>query len=326
MSAATANASDSALDAYLQAATLACNTTPWNLSTAPEHIKSVAIQAVGNEHGDLYTSALDRLVPVLRCVPRLYIGTSIPSGNDVYCGDVVNNVSFTNRAIQASATAARAFVERYPTAPPFDWYISPEQFLNTLGEGCSPKQREQPHIGAAELAAAWGKFLGAWTRALAAVRPGTRVLWSPAAPESPRRGSNASAFYAAALGASLRTIAAAAPLLTDLAIQDSVGKASNASSPGHIDYAVGCLDAAWHANISKAALSLPPAFNVSTTVNMELFLRKGHRSPPSAIVDLPAEPYEARSREVCYAAHGLEIGPSWEARYWLRDLTELWVQ
>ena len=74
---------------------------------------------------------------------------------------------------------------------------------------------------------------------------------------------------------------AAAPLLTDLAIQDSVGKASNASTPGHVTYAVGCLDAAWHANISKAALS-PPAFNVSTTVNMELFLRKGHRSPPSA--------------------------------------------
>lgn len=325
MSAAAANASDSALDAYLQATTLAC-TRPWNLSTAPEHINSVAIQAVGNEHGDLYASVLDQLVPALGCVPRLYIGTSIPSSNDVYCGDVVNNESFTRRAIEASATAARAFVERYPAAPPFDWYISPEQFLNYLGEGCSPKQRRQQHISASELAAAWGEFLGAWTRALAAVRPGTRVLWSPAAPESPRRGTNASSSYAATLGASLRAIAAAAPLITDLAIQDSVGKASNASTPRHIAYAVGCLDAAWHANISKAALSLPPAFNVSTTVNMELFLRKGHRSPPSAIVDLPAEPYESRSREVCYAAHGLEIGPSWEARYWLHDLTELWVQ
>ena len=59
---------------------------------------------------------------------------------------------------------------------------------------------------------------------------------------------------------------------------------------GVIDYPVGCLDAAWHANISKAAFSAHPALNVSTSVNMELFLRKGHRSPPSAIVDLPGEP------------------------------------
>lgn len=52
------------------------------------------------------------------------------------------------------------------------------------------------------------------------------------------------------------------------------GKASNASAMGEIDYLVGCLDAAWHANISKAALSAHPALNVTTVVNMELFLRK----------------------------------------------------
>jgi hypothetical protein len=332
MSAAAGNASDSALEAYLQSVKLACHATPWNLSSSPEHITSVAIQAVGDVHGKLYTSALDRLIPALGCVPRLYIGTSIPRGSDLYCADVVNNASFTQGAIEASAAAARAFVERYPAAQPFDWYISPEQFLNHLAEGCSPKPQQhhhrnhhRQHISATELAAAWGKFLEAWTAALAAVRPGTRVLWSPAAPESPIASSGRSA-YATALADSLRTIASSAPLLTDLAIQDSVGKASNASTPGHIEYAVGCLDAAWHANISKAAFAALPTLNVSTTVNMELFLRKGRRSPPSAIIDLPAEPYEARRREICYADNGLELGPSWEARFWLQDLTELWVQ
>ena len=132
--------------------------------------------------------------------------------------------------------------------------------------------------------------------------------------------------YAATLGASLRTIAESASLLTDLAIQDSVGKASNASTPGRIDYPVGCLDTAFHANISKAAFTAHPALNITTTVNVERFLRKGHRVPASAIVDLPGDPWELRRREVCYAAQGLALGPSWEARYWLHDLTEVWEQ
>ena len=219
MSAASANASDVTLQAYLQSAKLACHTTPWNLSTSPDHITSVAIQAVGDVHGELYAAALDRLIPALGCVPRLYIGTSIPRGNDVYCGDVVQNASFVQRAVEASAAAARAFVQRYPNAT-FDWYISPEQFLDHLGEGCSPKQPDQDgqhhmhhhvhgqHISAAELAAAWGRFLGAWTGALANIRPGTRVLWSPASPETQRRGSNASSVYADTLGNSLQAIAA----------------------------------------------------------------------------------------------------------------------
>ena len=118
MSAAAGNASDSALEAYLQSVKLACHATPWNLGSSPEHITSVAIQAVGDVHGKLYTSALDRLIPALGCVPRLYIGTSIPRSNDLYCGDVVNNASFTQGAIEASAAAARAFVERYPAAQP----------------------------------------------------------------------------------------------------------------------------------------------------------------------------------------------------------------
>ena len=55
-----------------------------------------------------------------------------------------------------------------------------------------------------------------------------------------------------------------------------------------------------------------------------MFLRKGHRVPASAIVTLPANPIELRDREVCYNAQGLSLGPSWEARYWLSDLTEVW--
>eukprot|EP00937_MAST-01D_sp_MAST-1D-sp2_P004132 g4132.t1 len=326
MSATAANASQIALQEYLRAVELASR-APYNLSTSPQHINSIAIQAVANKDGALYTTALDRIIPTLVRFPRLYIGTVIPRGTDFYCADVLN-AKFVSRAVNVSGAAARAFVDRYAPLLPgsFAWYISPEQFLNHLAEGCTAQQPPRRIISASELAAAWGMFLRSWTQALAAARPGTRILWSPAAPESVRRGTNGSAAYAAALSASLRSIATAAPLLTDIAVQDSVGKASNASVPGHIAYPVGCPDAAWHANISRSALAAAPACNVTTTVNMELFLRKGRRLPPSAIVDLPAEPYEARRREVCYAGQDMELGPCWEARFWLRDKTQEWLQ
>jgi hypothetical protein len=348
MSAASANASGTALEEYLRAAAFAC-TSPWNVSTSTQYVSSVAIQSVGDGEGGgkLYGTALNRMIPALRCIPQMYVGTTIPRSRDFYCGDVLNS-TFTARAIQSSAAAARAFVERYGATLEFAWYIAPEQFLNHFAEGCTPKSDAAARITASALAAAWGAFLREWTEALAAVRPRTRILWSPAAPESPVRGSNTSAAYAATLRASLRTIAASAPLLTDIAIQDSVGKASNASTVGTIEYPVGCVDAAWHANISKAAFAAPAAagstdaagsaagpaagsaagtvLNVTTVVNMELFLRKGRRSPASAIIDIPGDPLELRRRAVCYEAHELAVGPSWEARYWLRDLTEVWQQ
>ena len=102
MSAASANASDSTLQAYLQTAALACR-PPWNISTSPQFLSSVAIQAVGDVRGSLYGAALDRMVPALACVPQLYVGTSIPRGDDFYCGDVLNS-SFTAHAVGASAS------------------------------------------------------------------------------------------------------------------------------------------------------------------------------------------------------------------------------
>jgi hypothetical protein len=209
MSAASANVSDIALQQYLRSGHFACS-APWNISSSPSFISSVAIQSVGDGRngGALYTTALDAMLPALQCIPQLYIGTTIPHGADFYCSDVLN-LTYTAEAIATSAAAARAFVDRYEAllVEPleFAWYISPEQFLNHFAEGCSPKLRENEaaavdivrsnhitsdHISAAQLASAWGDFLRAWTQALAAVRPGTRILWSPAAPESPVRGSN----------------------------------------------------------------------------------------------------------------------------------------
>ena len=323
MSAASANESTVALEAYLQSARRSCS-SPWNVSTSPFHISSIAIQSVAGEDGALYDAALQRMLPALSCVPQLFVGTTIPRAADVYCGQVVYNQTFQREAIAESAAAARAFVARFPDAPPFSWYISPEQFLNYFADGC-PSSIWNRHVDHTALAAAWGSFLGSWTDALAAVKPGTPILWSPAAPEHSilrTRNAAASATYAAALTASLRTIAAAAPRLDEIVVQDSIGKASNASDPERIRYAVDCRDAGWHANITRSALA---PLNISVGVNMEMFLRKGHRAPASAIVTMPADPRELRDREVCYEGQGLSLGPSWEARYWLEDMTRAWA-
>ena len=265
MSAASANESAKALDAYLQAASFACS-SPWNVTTSPFSITSVAIQSVADpESGALYDGALERMLPALSCVPQLFVGTTIPRAADFYCGQVVFNKTFTSRAIAASEAAARAFVARFPNAPPFAWYISPEQFLNYFADGC-PSTVWKRHVDHTQVAAAWGAFLGSWTEALAAVKPGTSILWSPAAPESSKRGNaTAEKIYAAALAASMRTSADAAPLLDSIVVQDSMGKASNASDPADIIMPVDCHDAGWHANITRAALA---DRGVSVGVNM----------------------------------------------------------
>jgi hypothetical protein len=96
---------------------------------------------------------------------------------------------------------------------------------------------------------------------LVAIKP-VQVLWSPAAPES--KPSNRSS-YAKALSKSLKVLASTAPLLDLIVVQDSVGKASNASDKTGIRYPVGCMDAAWHANVTRDALK---AFNVTVAINM----------------------------------------------------------
>ena len=141
MSAASANASDSALQAYLRSAALACHSSPWNLSSSPQHIHSVAIQAVGDHDGMIYASALDHMIPALSCVSRIYVGTTIPRGNDFYCADAERH--FRGCCCQRLRQAARAFIARYGDVlpPSFAWYIAPEQFLNHLAEGCGRSRR-----------------------------------------------------------------------------------------------------------------------------------------------------------------------------------------
>jgi hypothetical protein len=131
MSAAAANESQDTLRDYLQSAARACS-PPWNISSSPHYINSIAIQSIANTDGILYTTALNALLPAISCIHTLYIGTVIPRGSDTYCGQVVFNESYSNVAINASVAAAKAFVRQYPKSPAFAWYISPTALFSDL--------------------------------------------------------------------------------------------------------------------------------------------------------------------------------------------------
>ena len=121
MSASAANQNMDSLSRYLQAAQRACS-APWNLSTSPDHIDAVAIQSVADSNGALYAAALDRMLPALACVPHLWLGTVIPRAKDVYCGQAVFNSTFVASAVEASAAAGRALIQRYPRLK-FSWSV-----------------------------------------------------------------------------------------------------------------------------------------------------------------------------------------------------------
>lgn len=305
---------------YVAALALAA-TAPFNLSSSPFKVTSLVLQSVSAaaEPTALYDTAISHAQSGAQAASiPLFIGTVIPQGSaDRYCSQVVLNATYVEEAVRASTSAAKAFVQRYGSVHD-GWYLTHEMFLNHIGGGCHASAYGR-HLSAAEVAAGYARLLKSWTEALDEVTPGLKMLWSPAAPETPRRGQSGSAKYAAALAASLRTIAAAAPLISNLTIQDSVGKASNVSN-GAVRYAVGCDDTLFHANVTREALP-----HVHVAINMEIFLRAGERVPPSAIIDLPADPREAERRAVCYDSNGFTIGPSWEMGFWYRQLTEEWV-
>jgi hypothetical protein len=294
---------------------------PWNLTTSPWHINSLVLQQVssGDDPTALYSEAIRTVIAgAAHAHVPLFVGTAIFDAPDSYCGQVLNE-TYIQHSVNVSVRAAKAFIARFGTSVLSGWYITRENFLNYLAEGCHSTTLGR-HVNASTVAAGWASLLHRWTEALNQVVAGLPFLWSPSAPESPRSGADLESEYATTLIRSLRAIKAAAPLLTNLTVQDSVGKASNVSLVNRtVRYGVGCEDAAFHVNLTRLALP-----DVHVSVNMEIFLRAGQRVPSSDIVDLPGDPREVEMREACYANHGVPIGPSWEANYWYRQLSEEW--
>ena len=127
--------------------------------------------------------------------------------------------------------------------------------------------------------------------------------------------------YRSSLKDSLKTVLAAAPLLTELTLQDSMGKASSVAN-GSVTRKINASNAIVHCEIAAAAASeLGRGATLAVSVNAELMLR---RKVGGKTFDLPCDPRELEAREVAYRSSGWGLGPSWEMSFWHRQQTEEW--
>lgn len=320
LSATTAAAYASALQNYERAVERSAS-APYNLSTNPAFIRSIAVQRLAAADGSLYTPALQKLLPALtRSGKRLYIGTTNPPGGSAsYCEELLN-ASWRHTNVGLSVSVAKAFLASFPSFDFDAWYITPEQFLNHLGDGCIAGNRSR--ISGDALATAQGAYLKEWTESLYALKP-LGFLWSPSVPEFSVVGDGAFdlARYRSDLKDSLKTVLAAAPLVTELTLQDSMGKAS-AVINATVTRKINASNAIVHCQIASAAASeLGRGATLALSINAELMLR---REVAGKTFDLPADPREVDAREVAYRASGCQLGPSWEMSFWFRQQTEEW--
>lgn len=127
--------------------------------------------------------------------------------------------------------------------------------------------------------------------------------------------------YRSNLKKNLATVLAAAPLVTELTLQDSMGKGSSVEN-ATIVRKINASNAIVHCEIAAAAVSeLGRAATVAISINAELMAR--HKVAGKTI-DLPCDPREVDAREVAYRASGWGLGPSWEMSFWYRQQTAEW--
>jgi len=297
-------------------------TAPYNLTTSPSYIHSIAVQSLSGSDGELRVAALDTLLPALtRSRKRLYIGTNNGgNGTGSYCGDLLD-ASWRHANVALSVSVAKAFLSRYPSFEFDAWYISPEQFLNYLADGCLAANHSR--IGGEVIAAAQGAYLKEWTESLHALKP-LDFLWSPSVPEFSVIGDGSFDLTKCRsnLRANLGAVLAAAPLLNQLAVQDSMGKASSVVN-GSVSRKINGSNAIVHCEIAAAAASEQGrGALLSVSINAELMLR--HKVGGKTL-DLPCDPREVQAREVLYMSKGWGLGPSWEMSFWYRQQTEEWA-
>ncbi len=339
----TTAAEVTALPHYI-AAVQRATSSPHNVSGSSAFIRSFVFSPITRDSGSgsgtiTAGRSLHTLIPMIQAAgsggAQIFIGTNWPSNlehlPDTYCGQLAFNESFAAADAAASARVAATFVAQFPQLN-FNWYITPENFLHYLALGCEAKAWGGKHVDGQTLSRSLGRYLHTWTSALHDVYPAAHFLWSPSCPESPMRqgistanGSFISAAaYRARLVQGLSILLQEAPLVDTLVLQDSIGKASNVSRDGTVRYGVTAADAIFHAEAAQEAVE-----QVATTrgspiariqINMEMFLRAGHRVPSKDIVDLAADPQENQQRMAIYNAARFALGASWEMHYWNKQL------
>lgn len=293
-----------------------CDSHTVNSSTV--FINDLVIQSIG--HGGTPNSKQLALVePYFHCFRTVFFGTAglAPQLGDSYCEGVANNASHRAAIVNDAVLGARWVNQNIPKSNRygFGWYISHEAWIDYWGTGCNDGQGG---ASAAAVAAGYAEMLRNITQEMNVLRPG-HVMWSPSVREQHGYAGQWSAFED-----QWRQFFRAVPLLTDLVIQDAIGKASNLQpnpnlgSVGHsnysVSYGVTCEDVSPYVHHLQAAAD---GQNPEVAVNMELFIRTGSKRG-----NVPGDPFEIERREQCYIMHDVAIGPCFEVRFWYRSLYE----
>lgn len=296
---------------FIQVSSLAPTTTPQQLQSwleevrinhrgvdgksgnpNPGYINDLVIQDIADANGNLLTNYLDVIAPYLpggakKSFDRVFVGTvdlSWSGAGSKYI-EGIKDKTFQDSNISLSDKAARAFVQRYPTAQ-INWYITYEANLAGFWDS--------------SIETSYASYIDRLSTTLSAVSPNKTFMWSPAF-WTPLR--NEPSWALPDLKTNLNHLFTSFKYPIAFNLQDFVGQSNGVSTK---DDAV-----AW-INYLKTNITKQPA---SLSVNTEQFIQ----SPAGAIT--VGDSNEVPARENYYASQGIKLGPAWEMRYWYKRVT-----
>ncbi|HEX4774875.1 MAG TPA: hypothetical protein VH234_05140 [Candidatus Saccharimonadales bacterium] len=257
----------------------------------PGYINVVVLQDIADQNGNLLTTYLDILKPYLPggstpAFDRAYIGTiDLPwtgSGSKYIQG--IEDPNFRSLNISQSTTLAKAFKTGYPTVKA-DWYITYEANLAGFWDS--------------NIETSYVTYINQLEQALSGVSSSKAFMWSPAFWSTYTSVSNN--MNLPSLQANLKDLFAKIPSPFYLDLQDFVGQSDGVSTEA---------DAlTWINYVHQLAPQL-----AGLQMNVEQF----KQNPDGSIV--VGDPIEVPARENYYVKNGIQLGPSWEIRYWHQRL------
>jgi hypothetical protein len=302
--AATPTLTEPAQGLIIQVSSLAPTVTPTTLKTwleqirrdhrtktRPGYINSVVVQDIADQNGTLLTNYLDVLAPYLPggatpAFDRAFLGTvdlAWTGGGSKYI-EGIESPAFRATNVTLSQTAAKAYKARYPQVKA-DWYITYEANL----AGFWDQNIQQAYL----------TYINQLIPALSTISAGKAYLWSPSFWTAYK---SQPAWAIPSLQQNLGDLFGKTTTPLTLDLQDFVGQSNGGSTKE---------DAAVWVNYLKQNYSTKLA---KVQINTEQFKQN---SDGSIVV---GDAIELPTRESYYAKQGIELGPSWELRYWHKRL------
>lgn len=288
----------------IQVSSLAPSTSPATLKTWLEkirtkhrsssstaYINNIVLQNIADSNGNLLANYLDVIAPYLPggatpAFTRAYIGTvdlSWTGAGSKYI-EGIENAEFRNQNVSLSNAVAKKFVTRYPRAS-INWYITYEANMAGFWD--------------ANIQGAYTVYINQLMTSLSSVKSGKTFMWSPAF-WTPRRSQPAWAMPS--LQANFTSMFSNIKQPFILNMQDFVGQSNGVSTKED------AVD--WVKYLKQNSSSS----NISFQINTEQF-----KQASNGTISV-GDPIEIPARENYYKSQGIQLGSSWEIRYWYKRL------